>query len=174
MAAAHRAAQHSGQTFDMVIRARPDREIVDVSGFDLQELRARSEADNTVFVLDHPNVIQEGRFWLGDQFAFGVPSVMTAYCNMLPDIEVFAKIGHLPRGIDLNLPMHATPFLMMFYRGILARPIPGVEFGAFLDPPLLAVPEMYDLLARDIQERTADDFDLRLLRACELVLQAGR
>lgn len=168
MSAALGLAKDIGQDFDLVIRARPDREIVDAAEFDLREVLAVSAKENVLFMLDHPGVLRDGgRFWLGDQFALGTPQVITAFCNILPDIRAFENAGRLPRDVDPSLPMHFTPFLMTFYRGILVRPIPGVEFGDFINPPLLNVAEIHDLLLQDLRARSADDFDTALLRACE-------
>ena len=64
-------------------------------------------------------------------------------------------------------PMHVTPFLMTFYRGLLASAIPGVEFGDFINPPLLTVAEIRDLLRQDVGDRPNDVLDAALLRACE-------
>jgi tetratricopeptide (TPR) repeat protein len=171
MAASARAANESGRTFDLMIRARPDREIVGVSDFDLHRIQAESAADRALFMLDHPNVIRDGYFWLGDQFAFGTPEIVSAYCNTLNTIETMAAAGQMPRDVDLRLPMHVTPFLMTFYRGILVRPIPGVEFGGFVNPPLLTVGEIHKLILQDLQAREADDFDLQLVDACEQALK---
>jgi len=62
---------------------------------------------------------------------------------------------------------HSNLFCLTFYRGILGRTVPGIEFGRLLDPTMLSPNEILELARQDIAAREADSLDERFIAVCE-------
>jgi tetratricopeptide (TPR) repeat protein len=171
---AHRFALEDGRDFDLVIRARPDRVVNSAYAFDPGELVDISRRQRAIFIVDHPNIFCEGGAFLGDQFAFGTRPAMDSFCQMMPRFEARCAAGDVSPDLGTQLWMHRTAFLMNFYDGLLAKPVPGVEFGALTDAVMLTPQEILSLIRPDIAARGEDNFDRRLIELCEAAASGRR
>lgn len=163
---AHRLALEDGRSFDLMIRLRPDREFLPGSAPDWNAIHAQSRDRRTVFT-DSPYLFTERQTWLGDQFAVGTQDVMDVYAGIYSDMESFARSGRFPPDVPDHIRPHTNLFYLCFYRGLLGRTMPGVTFGALLDPAMLSVSDVLRLIRQDVAGRTLDDFDRQFIAACD-------
>ena len=163
---AHRLALEDGRDFDLMLRVRPDREMLPASTPDWEAIYGESRARRVVFS-DAPFLYTERQTWIGDQFAVGTQEVMDVYSTAFSDMETFAQTGRRPPDVPDHLRPHTNMFYLCFYRGLLCKTLPGAGFGGLLDPAIVSLPDILRLTLADVVGRPLDDFDREFINACE-------
>lgn len=164
---AQRLALEDGREFDLMVRLRPDREMLPATDLDWGAIHSESLAHRVVFT-DSAYMFTERQTWIGDQFAVGTQDVMNVYCGAFSDMESFARSGKRPLDLPDHLRPHTNMFYLCFYRGLLGKTMRGAGFGELLDPAMLSVSDVLALTLQDVAGRTLDDFDRQFIGACEL------
>ena len=163
---AHHFALEHGRDFDLFVRIRPDIAIAPGPATDWAEIYARSRAERLIFTDASLRFVYD-KIELGDQFAAGTRDTMDVYASMLSNLEWCREAKAQPYGLPDRLRNHEALGLMTLYRGILAEPLPALRNARLLDPTMLSVAEIYDLLRRDLSTREMDGLDRDFMAACE-------
>lgn len=133
--------------FDLIIRLRPDREVADLSDPDWARIYEKC-VSNRMAIADLPpgfNALMG--YTIGDQFAVGSPTAMEAYCSAF-DLTYISR-EHPIYSYPTFFSGHVNLGLSMLYHGFRVVHDPSFVFGAFVDPPMITIPELYDLVLLD-------------------------
>jgi|GEM_PF-1618575 len=167
MEQAHRQACNAKKEFDLFIRIRPDHSIGPNSNIDWQHLSWLSIRNNGL-ALDIPFefIGKPGYLKLGDAFAAGVKGPMNVFTDTLGWQTRIAQTGRTLLEGPVELANHVSPAFAVFCQGVTAWRIGGINFGGFLNPPILPYSEIIKLLLEDIGGTPRNDLERDFLSAC--------
>jgi hypothetical protein len=160
--AAFQLAVKSGESFDMVVRIRPDKGIL-LMGFDWLAARNFSKQSTVVFA-DAAYGFQYGHLFIGDQFAVGAFEPMVIYSGAWNSYPILAE-NHLFQCTPEFLG-HAALAQVCWVHGIDVQKAP-IKFGQLHDAEPMRLTEILRCLRLDAEGRM-DHTDLKLIEAANL------
>jgi|GEM_PF-2872439 len=163
---AYDLAMATGEEFDLIVRIRPDREVLADSRPDWHAVLEKSRTERTIFS-DRSLSYGDGRMSMGDQFAVGSQRIMALYSTIFSQTEGYAQSGKIPLDLHGHLDNHRSMAYCIFYNGIGSEVVPHLGFGNLLDPVALSPREILPLVREDMASRPSDAFDERFLAAFE-------
>lgn len=162
--ACQKLMEDSGETFDLVIRMRPDRQVYNDSRPDWHQALASSQSNNMIFddfgkcQHAHHNVN------MGDQFAVGTPELMGCYANSFRFVQETKGQGLYLMSNEYK--EHVTLALSLFYHQVDVEQLPNVRFGDLMLPPALSPRQMEEIILFDCAGTPRNWIDEALLAAC--------
>lgn len=153
------AALESGRKFDLIVRIRPDKPVLDI-GFDWNDAVALCRRQ-AVVLADHAHGVQYGHPMIGDQFALGSADAMREYSRAWTVYPEFA--GRQLFQCPTEFIGHASLAHVCWMSGISVRKVP-MRFGLLEDPEALPASIIRDQLMKDAAGRM-DAVDRLLLEA---------
>ncbi len=164
--AAHKLATESKEDYDLIMRIRPDLELV-VAGFSWRSLH-HACAQAPVIYTDGAYGLHYYSLVIGDQLAIGSPDVMAIYsatynesdCNAIFDISGFPK----------ELTGHASLAQTCWLSGIDVKKLP-LKVGELLEMENLPIEHVLTAIEADAEGRF-DDVDRQLIDTARADLKA--
>lgn len=170
MKAAHDLMKDSGKPFDLVVRIRPDKEVLPETAPDWHEVLELCQRDRVVFT-DGPFALHDAvGFIVGDQVGISTPDLMDAYVSADAN-TVAAAEGRRFGFPQIHYP-HINLAITLATDAILARLAPGIRFGSHFDIPQAPSREIRRWLLADIGPAPRDETDAELLAALETDIAA--
>lgn len=157
--ACHALALSSGQTFDLIVRLRPDKPIGMV-GFDWNGLAQICRTRPTLFA-DHPMGLLYANLAIGDQFAVGTPEPMTVYARTWSLYPALAANRLFQCGPELA--GHTSLAQVCWAYGVGVERIP-LRFGPLQEAEPMATAAILRSLMVDAEGRM-DTIDRSLIEA---------
>lgn len=163
----HKLARNSGQDFDLIIRIRPDRELIVEGEIDWKKIYDYLAQKNRLIVDSGPYLHPHAEYVIGDQIAIGTSNMMDRYAM------TYKITQYLQKASITNLPKEHLPHTNFAYT-TLYQNIEIENFSKFhpnflncgnlLDPELLSPHEILEAIKNDVKD-SKNDIDLALLEA---------
>ena len=163
-------ARAGGQSFDVLVRLRPDKSFYPSPDFDWRRVRDVSMTRQAMLADYGPLMHQLGDLIVGDQFGCGVPEAMEPYLRAASTTRKAnaARQHGFPHGFYV----HRNFAYSCVAAGIRMLGTPDLHFGPLHDASRIAPAEVLTLLQRDIAGRPQARFDDSLLEAARRDAQA--
>lgn len=158
----YRLAIMAGKDYDLFIRIRPDLALATAT-FPLRDLGGRIRRDNLVLVDSGPYIHPEVGHVVGDQFAVASPIGMDAYAATYDNTKHSSE-GFLA-DISRSFRPHVNLAESLIVSGFAASSNHGIEFGGLREPSAIALSEINAAIRRDLETRSANEWDEILLNA---------
>ncbi len=166
---AHRFALEDGRDFDLIVRVRPDIDLLEHRETDWQEIWYRCQHERKIFA-DRALSFVYDKIELGDQCAVGTRDAMDVYCGIYSEMTAFRLQNRYPYGVVPDLHNHEQLGLLTLYRGILSEQLPLLRNTLLRDPTLPSVEEILALLEKDTADRALDGLDQQFIECCRRTL----
>ncbi len=170
---AYRLAMASGKDYDLIVRIRPDKEILPpYATIDWGKVYEDCERDAIIFA-DGPLYLV-GNLSLPDQIACGAAHGMAAYSTAFSKTN--SEQGLIAEYVNQRFQPHRNFAYALLEDGFGARALSkaGVRLGGLQDPARLSASEVKALLQQDIGKRNRHELDAVFLAALEKDLAAER
>jgi tetratricopeptide (TPR) repeat protein len=158
---AHLLGMESCPNADIVVRIRPDKVFHGATAIDWHRVLWESK-HHRIILADRPRMLAPP-FWIGDQFAAGVPEVMEIYANTFNLTEEAKETGafDFPRTHfgHLNL-AYAT-----FQDGVGVRSFQGIGVETLKNAKIITAGTIVAALRKDVSQRSSLSDDDVLLSA---------
>jgi tetratricopeptide (TPR) repeat protein len=167
---AHEMACASGEEFDLYIRIRPDREVLEDAQPNWYDVYERSKRERMIFS-DRSFEYGIRKCTFGDQFAVGCREIMDIYSSTFSATMAFLEKGEVPLDLPAALDNHGSMAYRTFYNGLLSSTVPDLQFGHLFDPVSLKPADLVPFIEHDVSGRTMDEFDREFLAACREMIR---
>ena len=163
-------AKSAGETFDLVIRLRPDRPLKDDSGMNWKELVEIEKARAHVYTDFSPTILPSLGLSIGDQIGVGNWRAMDQYSSAWAFCR---RDDGLHAAYNATTRSHSTLALALADAGIQVSTIPdSLKLGPLTDAPPPDLRTLRDALRKDVAQM--DGVANRLLLAMEAdIARAG-
>lgn len=163
----HQMIVKSKQEFDLVIRIRPDKELlIDKNKIDWMNVYKQTQNQNLIIVDSGPYLYPNFEYVIGDQVAIGSPKIINRYAATYNFRNFIKKSGfdYYPKDYHAHLDFSYSTL----YQGIGIESMEnfGIKNGNLLDIEPLDPMEVFIALKKDI-ENSVDKIDLSLIGAIE-------
>ena len=127
--------------FDLIIRIRPDIEIIDILFF-WKDIQSVCHTQPIIFA-EKPYGVHYGALMIGDQFAIGAPKAISVYAKTWNQYPKFAaaELAKMPNTLSGHVSLATSCWLQRV--DVLKAPI---RFGRLLDPTPFSEQAMYSIL----------------------------
>lgn len=153
--------ERSGETFDAVIRIRPDKPI-DAVAFSWSDMMEALHARPLLFC-ETAFGVHYGALLMGDQFALGLPQTSAIYAHSYSAMQEPMAMGL--HKLEPVLSGHSTFAQACWLSAIDVRKVP-IKFGPFAEIEPMRANAIQSALARDTADRM-DDVDRRFIAAID-------
>lgn len=170
-------AVRSGKEYDLIVRIRPDKNLVDTGGIDWEEVYRAVVDDRTIFTDTSVRVGFPHGLVMGDQFIVADPEAAQAVFRIwsLPAAlgqNVLGGYGVKFAELGLELRQHYSLALLSHFTGRRVEGFPypicsGGDTASLLDPYPISSKAVCEALEKDTAGRM-DEVDSQLLRAASI------
>ncbi len=160
----HQIMLKTNKNYDLVLRMRPDKEVVQSPQIDWEELHFRSITERRLFNDWAMNINDGGGLFMGDQIAVGSMDPMSVYADTFDFVQRCIQNGWscIPGGF---IP-HSSLAYAVACAGVRTSIIPGMNFGRLLGARPLHSREVRQAITEDSGTQPVHDINHVLLAAC--------